>query len=76
MSVEGSGTSSGEITDFIENAGENISKNCAGVFPANEKNRFTDISNEIKAKQAKYSFMIANTDLMINQVYIDGHFLI
>ena len=62
MSVEALGITSDEITDFIENAGENISKNCAGVFPTNKKNRFTDISNEVKAKQAKYSFMIANKD--------------
>lgn len=56
------GITSDEITDFIENAGENVSKNFAGVFLANQKNRFADISKKIKAKQANYTFMILNTD--------------
>ena len=51
-----------QFENFIKKSGENISKNFMGVFPADEKNRFNDISIESKNKGAKYSFIIANTD--------------
>ena len=51
-----------QFENFIKTSGENISKKFMGVFPADEKNRFNDISIEIKNKRAKYSFMIVNTD--------------
>ena len=39
-----------QIENFIKKSGDNISKNFVGVFPAGEKNRFNDISIEIKNK--------------------------
>ena len=51
-----------QFENFIKKSGVKISKKFMGVFPADEKNRFNDISIEIKNKGAKYSFMIANTD--------------
>ena len=33
-----------------------------GVFPADCKNRFIDLNNQIRAKGAQYPFMITNTD--------------
>ena len=51
-----------QIENFIKKSGNNISKKVVGVFPANEKNRFNDISIEIKNKGAKYPFVIANTN--------------
>ena len=51
-----------QIENFIIKSGDNISKNFVGLFPADKKNRFNDISVEIKNKGIKYSFMIASTD--------------
>ena len=52
----------GELEYFIENAGDNISKNFVEVFPDGHKNRFHSISKAIRSKGAEYPFMIANTD--------------
>ena len=62
MSVKGLGVTTGELEYFIENAGDNISKNFVGVFPADHKHRFHEISSEIRSKGAEYLFMIVNTD--------------
>ena len=62
MSVKGLEVAIGELEYFIENEGDNISKNFVGVFPADQKNRFHNIRNEIRSKGAEYPFMIANTD--------------
>ena len=43
-----------QIENFIKKSGDNISKKIVGVFPADEKDRFNDISIEIKNKGAKY----------------------
>ena len=51
-----------QFENFIKKSDENISKKIMGVFPADRKNRFNNISIEIKNKGAKCSFMIANTD--------------
>lgn len=40
-----------QIEDFIKDAGENIAKNFVVVFPAYQKNRFNDISLEIRKKE-------------------------
>ena len=65
MSVKGLGITTGELEYFIENAGD-IFKHFVGIFPADHKNRFHNISNELRSKGANYPFMITNTDAEVS----------
>ena len=52
----------GEHEYFIENAEDNIPKNFVRVFPADHKNRFHDMSNDIRNKGEDNPFMMANIE--------------
>ena len=74
MEVEGFRVSNLELERFFKCNGENLSNNFVGVFPADEKREFI---NEIQHNdKAKYPFMIANTDRIINLMYTGGRFWI
>ena len=62
MEEEDFGIDNVQIENFIKKSGDNISENFVGVFPADETNRFNDLSTGIKNKGAKYPFMIVHTD--------------
>ena len=62
MEEEDFGIDRVQIENFIKKSGDNISENFVGVFPADETNRFNDLSTGIKNKGAKYPFMIVHTD--------------
>ena len=62
MEEEDFGIDNVQIENFIKKSGDNISENFAGVFPADETNRFNHLRTGIKNKGAKYPFMIVNTD--------------
>ena len=58
----GFGIDNVQIENFVKKSGDNISKNFLGVLPADEENRFNNVSIELKEKGAKYPFMVANTE--------------
>ena len=60
--VKGFGVTTNELEQFFNSSGDNISENFIGVFPADQKNEFFDVKENLKQKRAKYPFMVANTD--------------
>ena len=57
------GTSNFQIENAISNIGDDdLISNFVGVFPSNHMNKFINHAAMISAKEAKYPFIIANTD--------------